>query len=464
MKSWYKQPFLLTVAYITLRVLSLLTWQSSIANQLVAAVLIGAFVIVTAENLKLAWLILLTEIILGGSSHFFELFALLLRTWMLGIFGLTWVVRHRLKVLATIPTNIRNGIYVYIGLLLFATLNGFLHGHGTKLILQDAILYGFFFLAYPGIDFRQTVTPYVTALGKAFLIGSAIFSTITFWVYSLGLGTLQDTYYDWFRNIAAGKITDLGYNFYRVVLPEHLFLVPAMIIIGALLMRSPKSRTLWSYGLLAAIPLALNFTRIYFVALVISFVVLFAKKQFKLWLHTSVAMGVLVIASFAVFATLASGGQTAGLEIAGLKASGITSPTGDLSGATRLAILPDALRQIRERPLFGSGLGTTVTFLNPVDNQMLTRTQFDWGYLELAAELGLLGLAVFLFLIGSLMYTFRQTYSKLANADVYRGLFAGCAALFIINITTPALFQGFGVFLFAMIAMLLAQQQKQSKN
>jgi len=321
-------------------------------------------------------------------------------------------------------------------------------------IVQDGILYGFFFLFFFAYQQKQCITPLLSSLGKAFIIGSALFSTITFWFYSLGFGTLQDSYYDWFRNIAAGKITDLGLNFYRIVLPEHLFLIPAFTILAAILIKERKRKNLWIYALLAAIPLGLNFTRIYFLALPFAFLALFSRNLFRQWLYTSVTFAVLIFFSISSFTALASDGQSIGLELLGVKASGITAPTGDLSGATRLAILPDALRQIRANPLFGTGLGTTVTFINPLDNQTVTRTQFDWGYLEMAAELGIVGTSIFLLLVIILLIHF---YNVKANA-IHQGLFAAVIALFIINITTPALFQGFGVLLLASVTTLQALQ------
>jgi O-antigen ligase len=144
--------------------------------------------------------------------------------------------------------------------------------------------------------------------------------------------------------------------------------------------------------------------------------------------------------------TIVSRGKSSGLELIGLRASGITTPSRDISGAIRLALLPDILHSIKKHPWLGSGLSTTVTFVNPVTNSQETRTQFDWGYLEMITELGILGTVAYLVLLSAILYNLTNRRHQQWNTIIRgRGLAAGLVALGIINLTTPALFQGFGV-------------------
>ncbi|HBV58325.1 MAG TPA: hypothetical protein DEB73_03655, partial [Candidatus Magasanikbacteria bacterium] len=159
---------------------------------------------------------------------------------------------------------------------------------------------------------------------------------------------------------------------------------------------------------------------------------------------------------------IASRGQSTGLELLGVRMVGVTAPVDELSGAIRMALLPDIWRTIKLHPWMGSGLGTTVSFVHPVTKILETRTQFDWGYLEMLAELGILGtLAYLIFLLIILCSLAHLAYSATgqfnAPGPLLRGLLAGGAALFVINITTPALFQGFGVLYFAFVLCLVIQ-------
>ncbi|MCX6780650.1 MAG: O-antigen ligase family protein [Candidatus Magasanikbacteria bacterium] len=151
---------------------------------------------------------------------------------------------------------------------------------------------------------------------------------------------------------------------------------------------------------------------------------------------------------FFSFHFVASRGQSIGLELLGVRVSGISAPTSDVSGAIRLALLPDIIRHIKARPLLGSGLGTTITYLDPVTQTNQIRTQFDWGYLQMITDLGILGTIAYLAFLIIIMYQFSRAHH---NSPFARGLIAGAIALFVINITTPALFQGFGVLYFAFL-------------
>jgi O-antigen ligase len=153
---------------------------------------------------------------------------------------------------------------------------------------------------------------------------------------------------------------------------------------------------------------------------------------------------------------MASRGNSFGLDLLGIKMSGIRSMASDPSGAIRLALLPDIFRSIKKSPWLGSGLGTTVTYTDPLTSQVMTRSQFDWGYLEMIAELGIIGTIVYLiFLMSILSNLFFRLAESNDKQSLYLGLIAGAIALFVVNITTPALFQGFGVIYFVvMIAMI----------
>ena len=91
-KTLSRPVWLLTLAYTFIRVLSFATYTYPVANEIIAGVLVGVFVYICFKHPKLGWLILVSELVLDGVGHFFELQNLLLRTWFLGTFGLIWLV------------------------------------------------------------------------------------------------------------------------------------------------------------------------------------------------------------------------------------------------------------------------------------------------------------------------------------------------------------------------------------
>ncbi len=444
---------LFVAAYSFIRLLSFFTYHHPIANQMIAALLILAFAYYCFKNLKFGWLLLVTELLIDGAGHFFELQGLLLRTWFLGIFAIAWII-HIFKT-KQFPWPHRSIIYSGTALgffVLYATLNGFYHHHTTTYILQDAIIYAFLGLVFPAKEwYEELKEPFLNTI-KAWVIGSTLFSTITLFIYSSGLGYLPDTYYHWFRNVASGKITDLGNHFFRIVLPEHLLIVPIIIVITAFLIRNPKDKMLWALQIGSALVLALNFSRIYFLALAIGLLALVIKQNFKQWLIVSALSGLSVLVLFSSVHLISSRGQSSGLELLGLRLGGTVAPTADVSGAIRLAILPNALGQIKERPILGSGFGAIVTYLDPATKEYVSRTQFDWGYLEMLVEFGILGTIAFLaFFTTLLTKSIKTVYFAKEQNTFAHGLMAGALALVIINITTPALFHGFGILYFVLM-------------
>jgi len=450
--------------YTLVRLLSLITWNHNTANQFIAAILVAAFGYICLKKLSFAWLILVAEFFLNGSGHFFELFGLLSRTWFLGIFGIIWLWQKvkQDKFNPQLPRSIRVSILAAGFFLFIAIVNGFLKQHAGILVAQDAILYLFFLLLFPALEFLKYPDTTLDKIARGYILGSAFSSLIIFFIYSSWIGFLPDTYYHWFRNIAAGKITDLGNNFFRIVLPEHLLVVLAILIIASYLMKNPKDKILWFYLFCSSFVIMLNFSRIYFVALAVGFIILAFKQNLKHWFFVSTMVAASIFVMFISTHFIASRGQSTGLELLGVRMVGVTAPVDELSGAIRMALLPDIWRTIKLHPWMGSGLGTTVSFVHPVTKILETRTQFDWGYLEMLAELGILGtLAYLIFLLIILCSLAHLAYSATgqfnAPGPLLRGLLAGGAALFVINITTPALFQGFGVLYFAFVLCLVIQ-------
>lgn len=447
-------PILLLVTFVTIRLLSLTTYQQPFLNGILAALLIGGFACICIKNPKYGWFILLGELLLDGAGHFFELRSLLLRTWFLGIFGLMWLIKKIRNPNFKLPDRPIFRPMIALGLVILgATINGYFSHHSTTIIVQDALLFAFLGLVFPAIEWKEDLAKPLTTITKVWILGSTLFSITTFAWYASGFGILRDTYYHWFRNIAAGKITDLGQNFFRVVLPEHELIIPVILGLAAFLIWREQTNTkrqyLWGLMLLSLSILTLNFSRIYFVALALGFLLLFSKKLFKEWFAISAICVTSLIIVFFGFHLVASRGQSIGLELLGLRAAG-TNLHADTSGAIRLAILPDALRQIQAKPWFGSGLGAVVTYPDPTTHELVTRSQFDWGYLEMLAELGIIGTLIFLFFYSTVLYQLTKIKTPLG-----RGLLAGGISLLVVNITMPVLFHGFGV-LYIVLLMTVA--------
>ena len=111
-----------------------------------------------------------------------------------------------------------------------------------------------------------------------------------------------------------------------------------------------------------------------------------------------------------------------------------------------MLLIPPILETIKENPVLGAGLGATIIYTNPTSFTPMETSQFDWGYLEMLAELGPIGLLYFLILLGVILFEcFKRVQQYSDYHDLHVGLLAGLISLMIINITTPALFHVFGI-------------------
>lgn len=84
-----------------------------------------------------------------------------------------------------------------------------------------------------------------------------------------------------------------------------------------------------------------------------------------------------------------------------------------------------------------------MTAVSPRTGLPTTTRHFDWGYLELWTELGILGIISYVLFI---ILTLKKLSPKMSQTKpLASGLWAGTAALLVMNITSPILFHVLGV-------------------
>jgi len=456
---------ILLTAYIIVRVLSFLSYYQPAINAIFAISFIIGFVYICIKNLSFAWALFVIELLLDGVGHFFEFQSFILRTWFMGIFAVIWLYKKikQKDFHISLPRPLLILMVLYTIAIFWAVLQGFLQGNHTMYILQDAVLYFFLFLFFPTQEKNNLLQTHFFTILKVFIIGSAIFSLVSFVIYSSGFGHLPDWYYHWIRNVSGGKITDLGSHFFRIVSAEHLFIVPILLVLSAQCIYKQQTTLWWLLFFASSFIFITNFTRIYFLAYIIGLCVLAYRYSFKRWFISSLFIGISIMLIFFSTHFIASRGQDIGLSLLGLKVAQSTQAEPDMSSAVRMALLPNIFSTIRTHPIRGSGLGTEVQYNDPISNKIVSRTQFDWGYFEMIAELGLIGFMIcILFLLNIAYYLFLCAYKANLNVKkipLLRGLFAGFISLFIINITTPALFQGFGVLYVVLLLFVIINQK-----
>lgn len=433
--------------YIVLRLLAYFFPPGHILNSLMALAILIIVVYLLLKKDNRGWYLVAGEIILGGIGGFLAISGLSLRTLLL-ICSLPIFVCQMIKDKQSWPTSQSDRTVIWL-LVIMGLVVGLAVGRGYYLdndlskILADTVPYLFLLYFFPlkklwsDDQFKRLTRNLLVAA----VIGSLIFVLFTFIIYSTGLGSLPDSYYRWFRDVAGGKITDLNNNFYRVVINEQLMLIPLLLYYMAELIRNKKTGRVNYYAAMTLIIiLSINLTRIYWLALPIGLLVLFSRSYWKRWLAIVAMVFVLLAVSFSALHLAASRGQSLGWELFGLRWQAVAKPRIDQSALSRMLLLPPIWEKITRHPLLGHGLGETVTVYNPIVKTEITTTQFDWGYLEIIAEMGLVGLLVWLIFIGHI----------LARLQV-RPWLAILVSFLFINLTSPALFHVMGIILLTVV-------------
>lgn len=408
------------------------------------------------------WLIIAGEIILGGGGNLFDIAGISLRTYLL-VLSLTvfFVLNLKNKNLASIFSRNKTANYLIGALFLTAILSAgraFLLGHSPRLIWADFSPYLFlgYFFPLQSLLTSEKFKNFIYHAFLAFALGNAGFILFTFFGFNQEIFLLQGTYYHWFRDVALGKITDLGGGFFRLVLNEHLWLVPLILFFTNELIKENKKIKYFTLAVLFV--LAISITRIYILALIVGLLFLFNKQNWKKWLKISVLTGVIFLTLFSAINLFASGGKNSGLDLLGLRLHSVARPASEDSAFSRVLLLPNIFSKIKNNFIWGTGLGDTVTAYSPVFQKDITTPHFDWGYLEILAEMGLLG---FLAWIAIIFYLLFLSWQKCSFNPLFLAITVG---ILIMNITSPILFHSLGILTVVGLLAILNKFDKIKDN
>ena len=159
-----KQTVALLALFFIIRAVSFLLISHEFYQGILVFLLLLIMAVLYFKNPEWAWCMLLTEIFLGGSGHYFELAGLSIRTLFIVTFLFLWLAHHfgqkllpqRLK----IQTDLNYILLVLFLALIFAAVNGFLQKNNIGNIIQDLMPFGFLLLFDNGqwlLEFSQDV-------------------------------------------------------------------------------------------------------------------------------------------------------------------------------------------------------------------------------------------------------------------------------------------------------------------
>ncbi|MDA2936020.1 O-antigen ligase family protein [Patescibacteria group bacterium AH-259-L05] len=455
----FKNIWFIVALFLLFHALSLLGYYVPPVETLVFLCIVAGTLILSIYKIEYGFLVLIFEFFAGHGGHLFEFFGLSLRFSLFLIIVLVWLYKKIKYVVKDhslyIPAPpILMLFLVFLFFIFIGAIRGMTYNEPI-IAMKDFINYSYIFLVFPLVEVikQKNIFKNMFTMSKAGIIGIAIVTIAVFILFSTGIVEVHDSLYWWWRNTAIGKATFAGNDFYRIVSPAHLLILPLFLVVLSFLIDSQqkKRRLLLLLALASATVLIINFSRAYFLGIGAGLLLLAYHIHWRRWLLFSLVVIMSMILEFGIIYGIVSGGNvSAGFDFFGERIQTVVSPEEELSSQTRMVILPHLIDKIKAEPVFGHGLGSTVSFVDPRTSQERTTFHLDWGYLEIITELGLITLLLYIGILSLIFYAGWQKI-KTITQDIFQkrliiGLLAGLVSVAVATLTGPFLFHPVGIF------------------
>ncbi len=369
---------------------------------------------------------------------------------VLGMACLTWVLEGRWNWQQ--HTFLDRPMRALLGLVVFSCLLGSIYGQSVSQMLRDArypLYYALFFAVTWFFDLRRFSTFLSLFVGIAAIVGI-------------------EYLFEFFFHVN----TDVAGGFVRVARIEGIVLPMGILVVAAILLFETRAyRQAWAWGAMLPIGLALILTvgRGMWIALFVGLcslaglIALDAQASGRrLRRFFSVALlPLLMLAMGYVFQ------QQTRAAVSDVALHRVTHSTEAVAG--RLISYGKALEKMRQRPLLGGGHGETVTFLvtDLVPPEVLTVGAVDNVYLTIGMRMGLVGIAVFLWVFGVALWRAYRLFQRSSNARVRlfcAAFIAVYAALLVYGMADATLFANRLIFIHATFLGLIARLVAEEKD
>lgn len=293
-----------------------------------------------------------------------------------------------------------------------------IHGFVAKnaFLMADANAWVFLLLLIPAVDLAQRHGAELWSwLSRVARIGIGWLSLKTlalFYYFSHDFGAALEPVYLWIRKTGVGEITLITSvaSGYRIFIQSQVY--PVLASLGLMSLASERKQLSPDLIKVIAILLAvgvISFSRSFWVGLVVGcFLIGLDILRRKSWrmiprLALAGAGGVLIAWALFSFPFPASRGNFSDLFFG-------RADTGESAAQSRWELLPVLNQKITESPLIGHGFGATATYQSS-DPRVVAKTggiyttyAFEWGWHDFAVKFGLIGLAVYILLIVSMLW------------------------------------------------------------
>lgn len=443
--------------------------------------------------------LVLFEFFIGSGGHLFEFKDLSVRLALFTVVLVIWFFKKVIKreEFAFTKTDL---IKPFTFLILFVCLGswiGIAKGNDQGLIFADTSSWLFLLLVFPLFEImkdKKAIQRMFQMLGGA-MTGVGALTILSLFLFNTRLEVWGGPFYTWIREYVIGKIIYFQSGFYRVTFPSHFLILVYFLIILALLSSLDKlseKRGLIFLGLLSIATLIIRYARTFWLAAALAFIFLCLSLKIH-WkrkaIFALIVIVVILMEAFIIFGLCIREEKGLSLAAAGVESvarpeeeisslsrlkkilspaaervESIVRPREDVSSLMRLNILSPIISRIKKYPIFGSGLGTEVSYFEPLIQGQKTTPHLDWGYLEIWTELGILGLLSYLWFLGGVCWRGWKIARK-TNDNYHEkltlGLLSGLVGLAVAGVTSPYLFYALGIVYILLCAVIFNNFSKE---
>ncbi|MFA5021956.1 MAG: O-antigen ligase family protein [Patescibacteria group bacterium] len=481
----------ITISFLILAELfSLIAYLLPPLNQVAFFAILGVALVLVLLKQEYGLYLILAELFIGGFGHLFSFsvydFSISIRMALFALVLSVWLIRQILNFKLSIP-KIPILYYLFFLILIGGVINGLWHNALTA-VFFDANAWVYFILIFIFFDLiknKEIVDDILQILvgSTAYLALKTIGILILF---AQGITGIGGFFYKWLRDSGAGEVTYVSGSIFRVFLQSQIYCLIGLAIVLVILLagykKFDKKVLVFTIGYLYLTSLALiiSQSRSYWVGAVAALflILIFSWWQFGFRIKktiTLVAVLVIMVLSQLLLIQIMTGNFTGNI---------IANRFGNLksepAGISRLNQLPPLLFNIEQQAIFGYGFGKQLTYVSQdpriVKNHpggIYTTYAFEWGYLDIALKVGVIGLLVYLALIVQMFY---QEFRRIRNYELrimnnkefqipnsyflIPGLLAGLLALGVTNIFSPYLNHPLGITYLLLASVIINQYDR----
>lgn len=475
----------LIFSFIGIEIWSYLAFSLESVSVAVFIFISALFLAITIYDLKYGLYALIAELVISSMGHLFFAnilsYEVSIRTVFYFLIILVFVIKFLIQYLKdkkesvylqrilnfkAWPHFIILAVFIVVSLIIALSSD-----RSISSIFTDFNAWLFFLIIFPVLAVFDSKDRDLMSDLKVLFISSGLFLVIKtgfiLFVFSQEL-SISPEIYTWLRKTLVAEVTPTLSAWPRVFLQSHIFAGAFYFFFFWINNRLRENiNTFKSFFktknifhlILASLFLSLiivSFSRSFWLAFVltlfISLLIIWKKNGFKklclstLWSFLSFVLAFVFI--FQIVAYPYFNFSSEGVDnFKDSFSSRLSYDSGEAATVSRWSLLPVLLDETKQRPLFGQGFGATATYISS-DPRVLekypdgkyTTSAFEWGFLDIALKIGVLGLIAYLFLIFTVI---RKAYLKKDN--IYLAFSAIILFISITNFFTPYLNHPLGI-------------------